>query len=217
MTAAIAPTSPPSSSARAPGDRSGALAATRPPAAGGPARAAFRPGLVARERLLARLAASAEAPLVVLVAPAGYGKTTTLAEWAEADERPFAWVALGEHTCDTTGFVGAVARALDEITPGAPILGRPSRRPEGADMLVERLARAVAARRRPFVLVLDDADPLMAAPGVVAALELLRRPPVRLAGRDRDAHRARRPPGRPAAGPAPARRAAPVRPRDDAR
>jgi len=140
---------------------------------GGTRRARDRPGLVARERLLARLAASAEAPLIVLVAPAGYGKTTTLAEWAEADERPFAWVVLGEHTCDMTGFVGAVARALDEITPGAPILGRPSRRPEGAEMLVERLARAVAARRRPFVLVLDDADPLMAAPDVVAALELL--------------------------------------------
>ena len=33
-------------------------------------------------------------PVVLLSAPAGYGKTTLLALWAERDERPFAWVTL---------------------------------------------------------------------------------------------------------------------------
>jgi LuxR family transcriptional regulator, maltose regulon positive regulatory protein len=161
MTAATAPTPPSPPSAR-------------PRAAGRPARAAFRPGLVARERLLGRLAAGAQAPLVLLVAPAGYGKTTTLVEWAEQDERPFAWLEPGGRTRDTAGFVAAVAQALEELTPGAPSLARrPARRPEGADLLVQRLARSVAARRRPFVLVVDEADPLMATPGVVAALDVL--------------------------------------------
>ena len=38
-------------------------------------------------------------PFVTLIAPAGYGKTTLLARWADADERPFAWIALdgGRH------------------------------------------------------------------------------------------------------------------------
>src|SRR4051812_43644315 len=91
---ATAPISPPFPGAH----RRGAPAAPvaiQPPPAGTPARAPFRPGLVARERLVARLAAARHAPLVLLVAPAGYGKTTTLAEWAEQDERPFAWVTLG--------------------------------------------------------------------------------------------------------------------------
>ena len=35
-------------------------------------------------------------PVVLMVAPAGYGKTTLAAEWARRDERPFSWVALGE-------------------------------------------------------------------------------------------------------------------------
>ncbi|MEZ5141831.1 MAG: LuxR C-terminal-related transcriptional regulator [Acidimicrobiales bacterium] len=50
-----------------------------------------RPGVVARDRLVGRLRRSASGSLVVVAAPAGYGKTTTVALWAQADERPFAW------------------------------------------------------------------------------------------------------------------------------
>ena len=46
-----------------------------------------------RARLLRQLQ-STEAPLVLLVAPAGYGKTGLLSGWAERDERPFAWVSF---------------------------------------------------------------------------------------------------------------------------
>ena len=52
-----------------------------------------RPGTVAKADLIARLC-TPHAPLVSVVAPAGYGKTTLLARWIEADPRPFAWVAL---------------------------------------------------------------------------------------------------------------------------
>jgi LuxR family maltose regulon positive regulatory protein len=51
-------------------------------------------GLVARPRLVRRLLAARGTPLAVLVAPAGYGKTTLLREWADADSRPFIWVSL---------------------------------------------------------------------------------------------------------------------------
>src|SRR6185312_6064187 len=70
-----------------------------------PARSAQRPhvlaapprprsGMVPRARLVRRLAALGETPIALLVAPAGYGKTTLLAEWAAADERPFGWLSL---------------------------------------------------------------------------------------------------------------------------
>ena len=49
-------------------------------------------GLVPRSRLVGRLIAAEDTPLVLLVAPAGYGKTTLLAEWSMRDGRPFAWV-----------------------------------------------------------------------------------------------------------------------------
>jgi hypothetical protein len=56
-----------------------------------------RPGTVAKADAIARLCASS-LPFATLLAPAGYGKTTLLAKWAEADRRPFAWVALDGET-----------------------------------------------------------------------------------------------------------------------
>jgi LuxR family maltose regulon positive regulatory protein len=74
----------------------------------------LRAGIVARPRLLARLAAATDAPIVTLVAPAGYGKTTLLAQWARADERPFVWLSLA-----TQPVADAIA-ALVAMLDGAP-------------------------------------------------------------------------------------------------
>ena len=72
-----------------------ALAAPSPPSAADPLDAlqalrrgppSPRPGRVSRPRLLGRLRDEA-APLVVVIAPAGYGKTTLLADWIAADAR----------------------------------------------------------------------------------------------------------------------------------
>jgi LuxR family transcriptional regulator, maltose regulon positive regulatory protein len=48
--------------------------------------------LVARDRLTTRLVATGGARVVLLGAPAGYGKTTLLRAWAAADPRPFRWL-----------------------------------------------------------------------------------------------------------------------------
>ena len=50
---------------------------------------------VQRTALANRLRAVRDCPLVTLVAPAGYGKTTLLSQWAERDPRCFAWVDAG--------------------------------------------------------------------------------------------------------------------------
>ena len=63
-----------------------------------------RPGTVAKADLIARLCA-ASVPFATVVAPAGYGKTTLLARWAEADPRPFAWVALDGRDDDALVFL----------------------------------------------------------------------------------------------------------------
>jgi hypothetical protein len=52
----------------------------------------IRLGVIPRPQLLARLRAAGAVPTVAAVAPAGYGKTTLLALWAEADDCPFAWL-----------------------------------------------------------------------------------------------------------------------------
>ena len=47
----------------------------------------LRPGIVGRVDLVERLMASHERAVVAVVAPAGYGKTTLLAQWAERSSR----------------------------------------------------------------------------------------------------------------------------------
>ena len=77
--------------------------ATRAPLASGPLLDTkfylpqWRPGLVPRTGLVARLNQGTESRLVLVSAPAGFGKTTLLAEWlatAAADGRPVAWLSL---------------------------------------------------------------------------------------------------------------------------
>src|SRR5205807_5149559 len=49
----------------------------------------FRAGYVGRPVLVGRLLDARDTKLVLIVAPAGYGKSTLLAEWAHRDARPF--------------------------------------------------------------------------------------------------------------------------------
>jgi LuxR family maltose regulon positive regulatory protein len=58
------------------------------------------------------------APLIAIVAPAGYGKTALLCEWAERDRRAFAWVAADEDDNDHGRLGAKLARAVVGARPG---------------------------------------------------------------------------------------------------
>ena len=68
---------------------------------------------VRRRRLLTQLLAADAPPFVVVVAPAGYGKTTLLCDWSAADPRPFAWVTLHRGLDDPSTLLRSITRALD--------------------------------------------------------------------------------------------------------
>ena len=62
--------------------------------------------------LLARLARiGRDVRLVLLVAPPGYGKTTTLAQWGEVEDRRLGWVKLDETDNDPATMVTDIAAA----------------------------------------------------------------------------------------------------------
>ena len=61
-----------------------------------------RPGTV-RRPVLERLARADDCPIVSVVAPGGYGKTTLLSQWAEANGQAFAWVSVDERDNDPKG------------------------------------------------------------------------------------------------------------------
>ena len=52
-----------------------------------------------------------------MVGPAGYGKTTVLAQWAERNGQAFAWVSVDETDNDPKVLLTYVAKALDAVEP----------------------------------------------------------------------------------------------------
>jgi ATP/maltotriose-dependent transcriptional regulator MalT len=78
-----------------------------------------RPGTVFRLPLVERLARSDPRPIVSVVAPSGYGKTTLLAQWAERNGQSFAWVSVDENDNDPKVLLAYVAEALNAVQPVA--------------------------------------------------------------------------------------------------
>ena len=117
-----------------------------------------RPGTVRRSLLIDRLRRAGSCPLVSVVAPAGYGKTTLLSQWAEADGQAFAWVSVDEADNDPKVLLTYIAEALDAIEPlGGRVfdaLVSPASSVPGS--VVPRLGSAFSSMATPVVLALDD-------------------------------------------------------------
>ena len=133
----------------------------------------LRLGTVAKADVIARLCSS-HSPFATVVAPAGYGKTTLLAHWAEADPRPFAWVALDGADDDALMLLRYIAAAIHRVEPVPPdvfdALSGPGER--SWVKRVPRVGSALANLERPLVLVLDDLQAI-ANPACLDALAAL--------------------------------------------
>ena len=116
-----------------------------------------RPGSVVKADVIAQLCTE-NVPFATVVAPAGYGKTTLLAQWAEADPRPFAWVALDGRDDDAVVFLRYIAAAIHSVEPLPSDVFSALSGPRASDwpMRIPRIGRALAAVAHPLVLVLDD-------------------------------------------------------------
>ena len=144
---------------------------------GGSEARAFAPRIptrrsVSRPRLVDPLVGARDASVVLVSAPAGYGKSTLLAQWAAVDGRPFAWVELGAIHDDPVVLIEDVVAAIAEVVTFSPDLAGmlASPRPPIMTRVIPRLTRALRAVRHSFVLVLDDVQLVRAA----AALEVIR-------------------------------------------
>ncbi|MGH3053621.1 MAG: hypothetical protein ACRDL7_01425, partial [Gaiellaceae bacterium] len=69
---------------------------------------------VVRTALLTRLCAATDGTIVTIVAPAGYGKTTLLSQWAERDARPVLWIDLAEDEDDAEAVRAHLQSLVDE-------------------------------------------------------------------------------------------------------
>ena len=119
-----------------------------------------RAGLIPRADLLSLLQAGLGAKLCLLDAPAGFGKTTLLAQWqAAAGGGRVAWVSLDEGDNDPTRFWVYVVQALRTVEPGVGVAALGAlRRPSGDldQAMLPSLLNGLSAIGAPLFLVLDD-------------------------------------------------------------
>jgi LuxR family maltose regulon positive regulatory protein len=116
-----------------------------------------RPGIVARAALVNRLAA-AQAPVITIVAPPGYGKTTLLAQWAERVWPRVAWVSCDDGDNDPVVLLSALAVALDRIEPIDPAVFWALVSSGAGITAVPKFVSAIASMRLPVTLVLDHIE-----------------------------------------------------------
>jgi LuxR family maltose regulon positive regulatory protein len=141
--------------------------AGQPQDAGGPAfdlvaakllRPLVRPDTVSRTALITLLVSAGACPIVSVMAPAGYGKTTLLSQWAEGGSQAFAWVSVDEADNDPKVLLTYVAEALGAVEPidGSVFdaLASPASSVPGS--VVPRLGSAFSSMTSPVVLILDD-------------------------------------------------------------
>jgi LuxR family maltose regulon positive regulatory protein len=116
---------------------------------------------VPRPELVGYLA-GVTARLVLVDAPAGFGKTTLVAQWrlSPAESRPFAWVSLDSGDLDPGRLWWHVVTALDRACPAfdaGHILGALQvQAPDFAGTVLPLLVNELATLPEPVVLVLDD-------------------------------------------------------------
>ncbi|MFM0596472.1 LuxR C-terminal-related transcriptional regulator [Paraburkholderia dilworthii] len=141
------------------------------------------PGCVRRSGLIEQLGRRPPRSVTVVTAPAGFGKTTLLAEWSEAlseQKYPVAWLSLDDEDDDPQQFgaylVAALSRASEDIGWQAQqLLDNDALTP--IRTVISVLLNGIAACGRCVFLVLDDADRLTAKPVLAIASRLLQYAP----------------------------------------
>lgn len=134
--------------------------------------------LVERPRLIERLRHGAESKLTLVSAPAGFGKTTLLAEWLTAsatDGWAPAWIALDPADSQAGSFWTYLITALRTGAPGVgasalPLLAEPQ--PPPIEAILATLLNELSALPNDIVLVLDDYHAID-APDIQGGMEFL--------------------------------------------
>ena len=139
--------------------------------------------LVSRRALVDRLGTDLERKLTLVVAPAGFGKSTLLAEWRDAlieKDYAVAWLSLDRDDDDLNQFIAYLLAAISRASSG---IGRRAQDLLKNDPLastsavLSALINEIAASDRSLVLILDDFDCLASTAIHEAMFRLLRYAP----------------------------------------
>jgi LuxR family maltose regulon positive regulatory protein len=109
--------------------------------------------------LIERLDEGAKGKLVLVSAPAGYGKTTLVSVWAQQTERPVAWLSLDKgdnHLVTFLSYFVAAVQQIDERSCLDIQTALQSAQPPQPEIFHTLLVNEIDAMDIDFVLVLDD-------------------------------------------------------------
>lgn len=120
-----------------------------------------RANRVARTRLLERMtnARAAGQKILLVSAPAGFGKTTLVSEWSHSQNRAVAWVALDAADNDPMRFFAYLIAALNPLAPeifSQLASVNAGAQPPPPETLTAQLLNALSASAPPVTIVLDD-------------------------------------------------------------
>jgi len=142
-----------------------------------------RSRIVLRPRLDERLNEGLQRRLTLVSAPAGFGKSTLVAEWVAECGLPVAWLSLDEGDAEPTRFLAYFIEALRTAQPGvgeAVLAALGSPQPPPLEVTLTRLVNELAALPTDIVLVLDDYHSVEGGPVDEAVAFLLDHLPSRL-------------------------------------
>lgn len=119
----------------------------------------LRSEIVLRPRLTDKLEAGRHKKLILVCAPAGYGKTTLVTEWLDQGKYLVTWLSLDEGDNDPRRFLVYLVAALQQVNQDIgkaveAMLSSPQ--PPPGEVLLRTLVNEIATVREPFILVLDD-------------------------------------------------------------
>jgi LuxR family transcriptional regulator, maltose regulon positive regulatory protein len=137
---------------------------------------AVRERLVLRTALIDRLLRNGE-PVISVVAPPGYGKTTLLAQWAQQMGPRVAWVSCERFHNDPVALWGDLLAALDRIEPVSEQATGILAASGGGAEAVPQLVGAISALQGPVVVVLDHLETVTRPQCTTSIAELTLRVP----------------------------------------
>lgn len=118
--------------------------------------------IVSRPRLLQRLDDGLNSRVILISAPAGFGKTTLLSDWIRAKPLPAAWLSLDPSENDLIGFLRYLTAAVQTLYPDtaratSQLLKAPqSLASLSAESILVSFINDLSFIETPFLLVLDD-------------------------------------------------------------
>lgn len=142
-----------------------------------------QPDIIVRERLSQRAEELVRRRLVLISAPAGFGKTTLISSWIEEHAFPTAWLSLDRADNDIVRFLRYLVASLRTIRPeiGAGIESALAMSPRPAvETMLTSLVNELALVEEHFLLVLDDFHTIESDVVSSAVLFLLEHGPTQL-------------------------------------